>query len=55
VEVFRKAYSAMIRFLSLAQNQLDARFVVRMADQIVNGGEVEVHLPGVLRLERRHL
>src|SRR5437870_5009967 len=41
--------------LRLAQNKADARLVVGMAEKIVNGGEVEVHLPRVLWLERRHL
>ena len=41
--------------LRLAENQADARLVVRVAEHVVNGGEVEVHLAGVFRFEGRHL
>jgi hypothetical protein len=41
--------------LLLAKNESDTRLVVRMAEHVINGGEVEVHLPRILRLERRHL
>ena len=41
--------------LRLAQNETDARLVVWVTEHVVNRGEVEVHLPRVLRLERRHL
>ena len=41
--------------LRFAENESDARLIVRMAQAVVNGGKVEVHLAGVLWLERRHL
>ena len=41
--------------LRLAENQADARLVVGVPEQVVNGCEVEVHLAGVFRFERRHL
>src|SRR5437667_12330321 len=41
--------------LRLAKNEANARLVIRMAEHVIDGGEVEVHLAGVLRLERRHL
>jgi len=48
--IFR--YDPVLRF---AQDEADARLVVGMAEKVVDGGEVEVHLAGVLRLERRRL
>jgi len=39
----------------LAQNDSDGWLVVRMTEQVINGGQVEVHLPGILRLEGGHL
>ena len=41
--------------LRLAENESDARLVVGMAQQVVDGGKVKIHLAGILRLERRHL
>src|SRR5260370_20240700 len=41
--------------LRFAENQDDARFIVGMAEHVIDGGEVEIHLSRVLRLERRHL
>src|SRR5882672_4416938 len=41
--------------LRLAENEANAWLVIRMAKHVIDGGEVEVHLAGVLRLERRHL
>lgn len=38
--------------LFLAQDQADAGFVIGVAQQIIYGGKLEVHLAGVLRLER---
>jgi hypothetical protein len=41
--------------LGFAEDEADARTVIGMAQDIVNGGQVEVHFPGVLGLEARHL
>ena len=41
--------------LGLAENQADARLVVGVPKQVVNGGEIEVHLAGVFRFERPSL
>jgi len=41
--------------LRLAQDETDARLVVGMAEKVVDGGKIEVHFAGVLRLERCRL
>ena len=41
--------------LGFAEDEADARTVIGMAQDIVNGGQVEIHFPGVLGLEARHL
>jgi len=45
----------MIRFFCFTDNQADGRLIVRMAEHVIDGREVEIHLSRVLRLERRHL
>src|SRR5882757_3784168 len=41
--------------LGFADDQPDTRLVIRMPQQVVNGGEIEVHLAGELRLKRSRL
>jgi len=35
----------------LAEDDPDGRLVIPMAEGVIDSGQVEVHLPGVLRLE----
>src|SRR5437763_614994 len=41
--------------LGLAEDEADGGLIVGVAEKIVDGGEVEAHLAGVLGLEVRHL
>src|SRR5262245_30143301 len=49
--VSRRVYSTMTSFAPLAQDDADGRLVVGMAQLIVDGGQIEVHLAGKFRLE----
>lgn len=41
--------------LGFAQNEADTWLIIAMTEQVVDSGEIEIHLAGVFRFERRHL
>jgi hypothetical protein len=49
------AYSATVRFLVLHNNKADGGLVVRGLDLLVHGGQVEIQLTRMFRLEGRGL
>ena len=40
--------------LRSAENEPDRRLVCRMLQHVIDGRKIEIHLPRILRLERRH-